>query len=180
MQTAWLLGGLGVGVGLMYLLDPDKGAARGDTVRRVVGDSGHQIGMALLTPGGPWVGWGKRPSSGRVGRSDASRGWRNDCGQRPRGGALPGPLSPGRCRTGDGAELCPGPPGRSPAACPAARESACLLAHHGPPSGAPARAAQSLALLPRAGHPACGRPHPQAGPGRGLCGGGRLRGDRAL
>ena len=44
MQTAWLLGGLGLGVGLMYLLDPEKGAARGDTVRRVVGDYRHQIG----------------------------------------------------------------------------------------------------------------------------------------
>ena len=89
MQTAWLLGGLGVGVGLMYLLDPDKGAARGHRAQGCGRLMGTRSGMALLTPGGPWVGWGKRPSSGRVGRSDASRGWRNDCGQRPRGGGSP-------------------------------------------------------------------------------------------
>ena len=44
MQTMWLLGGLSLGVGLMYLLDPKKGAARRDMVRGYVGDYGRQTG----------------------------------------------------------------------------------------------------------------------------------------
>jgi hypothetical protein len=44
MQTMWLLGGLGLGAGLMYLLDPQQGEARRDLVRGYVGDSGHQTG----------------------------------------------------------------------------------------------------------------------------------------
>jgi hypothetical protein len=44
MQTAWLLGGLGLGVGLMYLLDPEKGAERRDVVRGLVEDYGRQPG----------------------------------------------------------------------------------------------------------------------------------------
>jgi hypothetical protein len=44
MQTMWLLGGLGLGVGLMYLLDPEKGAERRDVVRGFVGDYGRQTG----------------------------------------------------------------------------------------------------------------------------------------
>jgi hypothetical protein len=47
MQTMWLLGGLGVGAGLMYLLDPEKGAARRDVVREYVGDYGRQTGDLL-------------------------------------------------------------------------------------------------------------------------------------
>lgn len=44
MQTTWLLGGLSLGVGLMYLLDPEKGAERRDVVRGFVGDYGAQTG----------------------------------------------------------------------------------------------------------------------------------------
>jgi hypothetical protein len=44
MQTMWLLGGLGLGAGLMYLLDPEKGAARRDVVREYVGEYGRQTG----------------------------------------------------------------------------------------------------------------------------------------
>jgi len=47
MQTLWLLGGLGVGAGLMYLLDPEKGATRRDVVRGYVGDYGRQTGDLL-------------------------------------------------------------------------------------------------------------------------------------
>ena len=42
MQTLWLLGGLGLGAGLMYLLDPEKGAARRDVVRGYAGEYGRQ------------------------------------------------------------------------------------------------------------------------------------------
>ena len=44
MQTMWLLGGLGLGVGLMYLLDPEKGTERRDAVRELVTDYGRQSG----------------------------------------------------------------------------------------------------------------------------------------
>ncbi len=44
MQTTWLLGGLGLGVGLMYLLDPEKGAERRDVVRGFMEDYGRQTG----------------------------------------------------------------------------------------------------------------------------------------
>ena len=44
MQTMWLLGGLGLGVGLMYLLDPEKGAERRDVVRGFMEDYGRQTG----------------------------------------------------------------------------------------------------------------------------------------
>lgn len=44
MQAMWLLGGLGLGVGLMYLLDPEKGAERRDVVRGFVEDYGRQTG----------------------------------------------------------------------------------------------------------------------------------------
>jgi hypothetical protein len=33
MKTGWLISGLGLGAGLMYLLDPDKGGGRRDLVR---------------------------------------------------------------------------------------------------------------------------------------------------
>jgi hypothetical protein len=33
MKTLWLLGGLGLGTGLMYLLDPERGEERRDVVR---------------------------------------------------------------------------------------------------------------------------------------------------
>jgi hypothetical protein len=44
MQTMWLLGGLSLGAGLMYLLDPEKGAERRDVVRGFVDDYGRQTG----------------------------------------------------------------------------------------------------------------------------------------
>ena len=47
MQTLWLLGGLGLGAGLMYLLDPEKGAERRDVVRGHVVDYGRQTGDLL-------------------------------------------------------------------------------------------------------------------------------------
>jgi hypothetical protein len=47
MQPMWLLGGLGLGAGLMYLLDPEKGAERRDMVRGHVVDYGRQTGDLL-------------------------------------------------------------------------------------------------------------------------------------
>jgi len=47
MQTLWLLGGLGLGAGLMYLLDPEKGVERRDMVRGQVVDYGRQTGDVL-------------------------------------------------------------------------------------------------------------------------------------
>ena len=44
MQTLCLLGGLGLGAGLMYLLDPQQGEARRDLVRGSVVDYGRQTG----------------------------------------------------------------------------------------------------------------------------------------
>jgi len=47
MKTLWLLGGLGLGAGLMYLLDAEKGAGRRDLVRGYVANSGRQAGALL-------------------------------------------------------------------------------------------------------------------------------------
>jgi hypothetical protein len=47
MNTLWLLGGLGLGAGLMYVLDPEKGAGRRDFVRGSVEDYGRQTGALL-------------------------------------------------------------------------------------------------------------------------------------
>ena len=47
MKTLWLLGGLGLGAGLMYLLDPEKGVGRRDRVRGYVEDYGRQTGALL-------------------------------------------------------------------------------------------------------------------------------------
>ena len=47
MQTMWLLGSLGLGAGLMYLLDPKQGEERRDLVRGYVGDYGRQTGDFL-------------------------------------------------------------------------------------------------------------------------------------
>jgi len=47
MQTMGLLGGLGLGAGLMYLLDPKQGAERRTVVRGYVDDYGHQTGDVL-------------------------------------------------------------------------------------------------------------------------------------
>jgi hypothetical protein len=47
MQTLWLLGGLGLGAGLMYLLDPQQGEARRDLVRGSAVDYGRQTGDFL-------------------------------------------------------------------------------------------------------------------------------------
>ena len=47
MQTMWLLGCLGLGAGLMYLLDPKQGEERRDLVRGYVVDYGRQTGDFL-------------------------------------------------------------------------------------------------------------------------------------
>jgi hypothetical protein len=47
MQTLWMLGGLGLGAGLMYLLDPEKGEGRRDRVRGYVEDYGRQTSGLL-------------------------------------------------------------------------------------------------------------------------------------
>ena len=47
MQTLWMLGGVGLGAGLMYLLDPEKGEGRRDRVRGYVEDYGRQTGVLL-------------------------------------------------------------------------------------------------------------------------------------
>jgi hypothetical protein len=47
MKTLWLLGGLSLGAGLMYLLDPEKGVGRRDRVRGYVEDYGRQTGALL-------------------------------------------------------------------------------------------------------------------------------------
>ena len=44
MPTMWLLGGLGLGAGLMYLLDPQQGEERRDRVREYAVDYGRQTG----------------------------------------------------------------------------------------------------------------------------------------
>src|SRR5439155_8015646 len=47
MQTLWLLGGLGLGAGLMYLLDAEKGDGRRERVRGSAVDAGRQTGAFL-------------------------------------------------------------------------------------------------------------------------------------
>jgi hypothetical protein len=47
MKVLELLGGLGLGAGLMYLLDPEKGDGRRDRVRGYVEDYGRQTGAFL-------------------------------------------------------------------------------------------------------------------------------------
>ena len=47
MQTMWLLGGLSLGMGLMYLMDPEKGEGRRDVVREHLVDYGRQTGDLL-------------------------------------------------------------------------------------------------------------------------------------
>ena len=42
MKTLWLLGGLGLGAGLMYMLDPEKGERRRDVVRGQLAAYGRQ------------------------------------------------------------------------------------------------------------------------------------------
>ena len=51
MQTMWLLGGVGLGLGLMSLLDPQQGATRWDRVRGYGGDYGRQTGNFLEDTG---------------------------------------------------------------------------------------------------------------------------------
>jgi len=51
MQTMWLLGSLGLGAGLMYLLDPQQGAERRNAVRGSLGDYGYQTGDVLGNTG---------------------------------------------------------------------------------------------------------------------------------
>ncbi|MGE3539774.1 MAG: hypothetical protein AB7N91_20375 [Candidatus Tectimicrobiota bacterium] len=46
MQSMWLLGGLGLGAGLMYLLDPEQGEARRDMLRNYANDySAHPASL---------------------------------------------------------------------------------------------------------------------------------------
>ena len=47
MKTLWLLGGLGLGAGLMYLLDSKKGDGRRERGRGSVVDAGRQTGARL-------------------------------------------------------------------------------------------------------------------------------------
>ena len=47
MKTLWLLGGLGLGAGLMYLLDSEKGDGRRERGRGYVVDAGRQTGALL-------------------------------------------------------------------------------------------------------------------------------------
>src|SRR5215471_8951835 len=47
MKTLWLLGGLGLGAGLMYLLDPEQREQRRDMVRGQLADYGRQTGDLL-------------------------------------------------------------------------------------------------------------------------------------
>lgn len=42
MKPLWLIGGLGLGVGLMYMLDPEKGEQRRGFVRTQLADYGRQ------------------------------------------------------------------------------------------------------------------------------------------
>jgi hypothetical protein len=47
MKTLWLLGGLGLGAGLMYLMDSAKGDGRRERIRGYVGDFGRQTSALL-------------------------------------------------------------------------------------------------------------------------------------
>jgi hypothetical protein len=47
MKTLWLLGGLGLGAGLMYLLDSEKRDGRRERVRGYAVDAGRQTGALL-------------------------------------------------------------------------------------------------------------------------------------
>ena len=47
MKTLWLLGGLGLGAGLMYMLDPEQGEQRRDMVRGQLAAYGRQTGDFL-------------------------------------------------------------------------------------------------------------------------------------
>jgi hypothetical protein len=47
MKTLWLLGGLGLGAGLMYLMDSAKGDRRRERIRGYVGDFGRQTSALL-------------------------------------------------------------------------------------------------------------------------------------
>ena len=79
MKTLWWLGGLGLGAGLMYLLDAEKGAGRRDLVRGYVADSGRQAG-ALLDDTRRTLGRQAQAVSPRAaGHSDVSRGSGNGC-----------------------------------------------------------------------------------------------------
>ena len=180
MQTLWLLGGLGLGAGLMYLMDSAKGRASGEDtrVRRGLWAPDQRPRGRYQADPEPAGAGGPRPAP--QGCSDASRarGTAAHAGRParvPLGVALVGGVGLG---AGLVAARTPGGP---PAAGLAARASACLLAHHGHQSRAPARAAQGMAHLSRSGHAARRRPHPAAGPGRSVvCRAGPLRESRAL
>jgi hypothetical protein len=51
MQTMWLLGGVGLGIGLMSLLDPQQDDTRWDRIGGYVGDYGRQTGNFLEDTG---------------------------------------------------------------------------------------------------------------------------------
>jgi hypothetical protein len=73
MKTLWLLGGLGMGAGLMYVLDPEKGEARRDMINGQLAAYGRQTGDLLETPRGRWAGRPRRPSPRPACRSDISQ-----------------------------------------------------------------------------------------------------------
>ena len=49
MNTLWLMGGLGLGAGLMYLADPEKGPRRRDQLRTRLAASQHEMVGRLNT-----------------------------------------------------------------------------------------------------------------------------------
>ena len=78
MQTLWLLGGLGLGAGLMYLMDSAKGAGRRERIRGYVGDFGHRAparprGRYQADPGPAGAG-GPRPAPQAVQTPAGARG----------------------------------------------------------------------------------------------------------
>ena len=54
-KTLWLLSSLGIGAGVMYLLDPEQGAGRYNCVRGSVDVYGRQTGAKAR--GGIPAGW---------------------------------------------------------------------------------------------------------------------------
>src|SRR5262249_24941619 len=77
MQTLGLLGGMGLGAGLMYLLDPQQGERRRDRVREYVEDYGRHTGALVADPGGGLGGHAqavlattRRPFQGQTGRGE--------------------------------------------------------------------------------------------------------------
>lgn len=83
MNMLWLLGGLGMGGGLMYLLNPEQGEGRRDAARGHVAAYGRQPDT-LLDDTTWMLGRQAQASSPRpASRLDVSRGSGNDCARRP-------------------------------------------------------------------------------------------------